>query len=293
MQISTTLSETTRRVGSPEGALKLLADAGFDACDFGMWDYPWHGGIWDAPDAEFERHFTSIRNAARAVGIRIGQAHAPFPTTDADPDESARRLRVIRKAIRAAALLDAPAIVIHPALHIDVEQDAGNAKAMEYNLAMYESLVPDLKAAGVQCALENMFGCNAEGKIVRSFFSTAEEMCKALETLGNRHFCICLDIGHIPLVQQQPAKLIQMCGPALKYLHVHDNNGMADQHVIPYAGAIGWDAVCEALRDIGYQGIFNLETDGFLSMLPVEMTKGGLRLTAKIARTLADQIEAD
>lgn len=292
MRISTTTGELMRRGGSEAAALDLLAEAGFEACDFSMFAYAWNGDLWAAEDAAFDQHFHALRNHARDCGVAVGQAHAPFPTTTADPEEAAYRLRIIRRAIRAAALLDCPALVIHPALH-HIGTPASREEIKRYNLEMYESLVPDLKAQGVQCALENMFATDAQGRPIPCYFSTAEDIMEAMNALGNRHFCVCLDIGHMQLVQQPPADTIRTLGPALKALHVHDNNGLTDQHVIPYAGITDWDAVCGALRDNSYSGTLSLESDTLLAAAPEDMTKGMLRLMAMVARSLADKIEAD
>ena len=43
-------------------------------------------------------------------------------------------------------------------------------------------------------------------------------------------------------------------------LHVHDNNGHADQHQIPGNGTIDWESFSKALREVGYKGTLSFET---------------------------------
>ena len=45
----------------------------------------------------------------------------------------------------------------------------------------------------------------------------------------------------------------------LKGLHVHDNNGKADEHAMPYTGVLNLDQVMNGLLDVGYEGYFTFE----------------------------------
>ena len=47
----------------------------------------------------------------------------------------------------------------------------------------------------------------------------------------------------------------------LKILHCHDNDGKNDLHLPPCEGNIDWRSVTQALHGIGFDGVFNLETE--------------------------------
>ena len=51
----------------------------------------------------------------------------------------------------------------------------------------------------------------------------------------------------------------QALGKELYALHIHDNRGMQDEHLIPYLGTINMDEVINALIEIGYEGYFTFE----------------------------------
>jgi sugar phosphate isomerase/epimerase len=51
-----------------------------------------------------------------------------------------------------------------------------------------------------------------------------------------------------------------MIGDKLKAVHIHDNMGKEDEHLIPGDGIIDWNAFADALREIGYTGVISLET---------------------------------
>lgn len=42
-------------------------------------------------------------------------------------------------------------------------------------------------------------------------------------------------------------------------IHLHDNDGTSDQHLLPFDGTINWDEVVDGLRRNGYEGPITLE----------------------------------
>jgi sugar phosphate isomerase/epimerase len=63
--------------------------------------------------------------------------------------------------------------------------------------------------------------------------------------------------------------VIRDLGDLVEVLHMHDNNGIKDQHKILGTGIIDWKDTLSALSEIGFSGYYNLETmlkhygDGF------------------------------
>ena len=47
----------------------------------------------------------------------------------------------------------------------------------------------------------------------------------------------------------------------LKALHIHDIDGINDNHQIPFSLNINFDAVTKALKEIGYDGYYTLESN--------------------------------
>jgi sugar phosphate isomerase/epimerase len=68
-----------------------------------------------------------------------------------------------------------------------------------------------------------------------------------------------LDIGHCNLFGRDPADMIRRFAPRLNHLHVHDNNGVWDQHLPPGTGRIEWPEVFAALKEVGYDKTLTLE----------------------------------
>ena len=56
-----------------------------------------------------------------------------------------------------------------------------------------------------------------------------------------------------------PADVIRMLGGNISVLHLNDNDTFTDQHKIPMSGTIDWNDVFDALDEVGYNGIYNME----------------------------------
>lgn len=63
------------------------------------------------------------------------------------------------------------------------------------------------------------------------------------------------------MFNQSPADAVRLIGREYLYsLHIHDNDGVKDQHKNPFSGVIDWTDFGKALNEIGYQGVISLET---------------------------------
>ncbi len=69
---------------------------------------------------------------------------------------------------------------------------------------------------------------------------------------------ICLDYGHAHLVGDLGDQIETISGH-LWTTHVHDNGGRQDDHLVPFAGTIDWDAAIMGTQKIGYDGVLMLE----------------------------------
>jgi sugar phosphate isomerase/epimerase len=69
---------------------------------------------------------------------------------------------------------------------------------------------------------------------------------------------ICLDYGHANLMGDL-GEAIETVAGHLWTTHVHDNDGRRDEHRVPFAGHIDWDAAAMETQKIGYDGMLMFE----------------------------------
>ena len=89
--------------------------------------------------------------------------------------------------------------------------------------------------------------------------------------MGSPDLGICLDTGHLNLTVKGHRNFILKAGKKLKALHITDNDGTADRHLMPFTRyGIDFLEIVKTLREVGYDGIFNLEIPGEAG-IPMEL----------------------
>ena len=133
----------------------------------------------------------------------------------------------------------------------------------ELRVAHLNELTRHIRGGDMTICLENLGTCSACYTTTGIF-----EMINAVD--DNSNLGICLDTGHLHRVNFQQldnqsfGDFIHAAGSRLKALHINGNNGLLDDHLMPYTGikSFDWKPVMQALREVGYDGLFNLELPG-------------------------------
>lgn len=149
--------------------------------------------------------------------------------------------------------------VQHAVLHYDgLSQfpDLSVDEIRRRNVMAIRDLIDHIKDTDMVICLENLGG--------KPITQSADDILWFIETLGSEHLGICLDTGHLNLSPNtDQAKFIRTAGKHLKALHLADNDGSGDQHLMPCArGQVDFAEVIRETRKIGYEGIYNYEVPG-------------------------------
>lgn len=92
---------------------------------------------------------------------------------------------------------------------------------------------------------------------------TMSDFERLLAAVNLPNVAICLDTGHAHLNGVDCAEFVRQAGGRLRALHIADNLGEHDDHLLPYGrGTIRWPEIMAALRAIQYRGPFNFEVPG-------------------------------
>lgn len=185
------------------------------------------------------------RHTVRQVALRLQQAklrptiHAPF--FDLNPgalDPLIRQVSVHRlvQSLDLAEALQARLIVVHPG----VDDWRYPGLQSEWLALASESLRPLVtRASDIQChlALENIY----EG--------APQTLCALVEAIDSPWFGHCFDIGHWRLFGKTSLdEWLAAIGNRLLHLHLHDNHGMADEHLPVGDGTIDFELFFSLLR---------------------------------------------
>lgn len=109
----------------------------------------------------------------------------------------------------------------------------------------------------------------------------------------------CFDTGHANLVGLDFEDFLTTLGSRLKVLHIHDNDGVADLHQVPFTftrtrenvTSTDWEGFIRGLRKIGFDHVLSFETAPVLTAFPQELKAQALTLIAQIGAYFAKKIE--
>ncbi len=282
MKISTEIHSAAKHIGEHR-AVELIAKAGFDAWDFSMFNMARYDGTFgryidNNPNYFGNEHIKfarELRHIGEEMGICCNQSHAPFPT---DPAEMKY---FIKKAIECTAEAGGEICIIHPKCSASPEENA----------EMYLELLPFAKVHNVKIATENMFLWDREqNHSVHAACGTPESFCKHIDLVNDPYFVACLDVGHAEMLGSETTaeEMVRELSHRLKALHLHDNDKLRDLHTIPFSMRIDFEAIVKALKDIGYDGYFTLESDSYLKTFTPDNIFEGIKDLAAAAKRLAE-----
>lgn len=234
------------RNGPAAGRLHLLRPLGIECVEvqFGP----------DAQDAEDGTFIEKTREEIGRAKITVWSAHSPFgPEVDISSprqDVRERGIAAIMRAARGCVDLGAGVIVVHCGDKVSEQDRPAREEALARSVESLKRVVDRCGALGVRVALENLH--------TDHLTSTAQELLGVVRQLPREHVGVCLDTGHAHIRGNAP-EVVRAVADRIITVHIHDNDGSADQHRVPGSGTIDWQAVAAELRRSPY---FRGSTDG-------------------------------
>ena len=251
-------------------ALRLAKEIGADGVDFTLCDdhdYRRSTSIYSQGEEAVIAHFTALREYAEELGLAIVQTHGRVTGFVDDKEKDAALIENARLDCIATRALGAPVCVIHTNSNSFFGVDATASLMHAKNDELYLQILPFAKEQGIKIATETYGICGTTRTC--EFFGLIPEFIEAYDRLAahpelGEYLTVCVDTGHTHNATQFAGNLsvgetIRRMGSRISVLHIHDNNGKADQHLIPLAGTADWKDIIEALDEIGYEGYYNLE----------------------------------
>lgn len=288
MKISAGIDRVAKAYGY-EKALEMAAQAGFDCVDISLEVMTTEENCrFLQPDGL--DYCRQLRACAEELGITINQTHAPVKGNHAQWQAGEKEKVIARmgQSVLVSGALGARNAVVHPLQYWNY-LNTDPQKILQTNLEYYGALIPYAQQVGVKIAIENMWQNHKYNKnITLSVCSSPYEhreyvdACNAMAPV----FTACLDVGHCVLTGHDPAKSIAVLGSRLEALHIHDVDGVHDNHTCPLTLNVDFDAIMEALRQAGYAGEFNLETPYYFEKFPVQHYDVALRNLAAACRII-------
>lgn len=227
--------------GCPEPYLRAIAEAGFTHVH---WCHHWNTDFIYS-----ETEIDQIGFWLKDYGLALNDIHASSGQEKSWGSmreyERAAGVELVKNRMEMAAALDGDVIIMHfPAEPKESSQLRGYWDRMRRNL---DELASASRSLGVRLALENL---NQES------FPT---LTKVFDTYGPDFIGLCFDSGHANIGAKDGAEQLNRLKHRLIAIHLHDNDGTADQHRLPFSGTVDWPALAPVLANSAYAKPTSLE----------------------------------
>ena len=244
-------------------------------------------------DDDWEDYVKDIAEMGRRWNVVFRQSHLPYYDVFAEKDENKAKVmeELIRRSIIASAQLGVEWTVTHPCTVYSAGPDM--SVSLERNLEYYSKHVKTAQENGIGICLENDFEYRPNQHSQRIYCASPYELVQLVDAFNDpKHVGICYDFGHGNLVGQAfHRKNLNIIGSRLHAIHVQDNHGVSDEHLMPFHGSINWEEAMAGLADIGYEGDLTYEIQEFGRYLPNDQKHLVVEYSLKIGKVLVDMFE--
>lgn len=221
---------------------KIIKQAGFDGIT--LW--------WD--DEFGDIGYRDNPELARKAGLSVENIHTPFNRINdiwLDNIDGDNLTEYFSQLVSECAEYGIPTMVMHTS--------SGN-NTPPFNLLgldRIKRIIDKAEKYNINVAFENM----------RKF----EYLEYILNNIDSSRAGFCYDSGHHNYWSPN-CDLLTQFGSRLMALHLHDNNRVEDQHLLPFDGTIDWVTTMHRIKQYGYSGSVTLEVEnvGYENLSPEE-----------------------
>jgi sugar phosphate isomerase/epimerase len=188
-----------------------------------------------------------LRSQIRHRNLSVDWVHAPYVQPilyDAEIEKASVSVGALKHAVTIAAELEAQSLIVHP-MGIEFPKEVDQGACLDQLLNAFAILVDYGQEHGVQIAVENIDEPYST-RILKELFARIQDLTLCFDT-GHANHWHTWDV-YIPNYIER-----------ISALHIHDNHGQSDQHLIPGDGKIDFTAFFKTLKSQGYNGYLGLE----------------------------------
>ena len=248
MKLATTTGDFFSYTHSQTESLRHIRAAGFRYADYNFGsDYRDRTGIYSE---HYDAHIEEIARTAEDCGIRLIQSHSPMGKPLAD--ETGTFLADTIRCVDACGAWGIPNLVVHSGYRPGLTPEQTFLENREFFLPILERA----EKYGVNILVENFNRMHVDGLY---WIDNAPDLLAMIECVNHPLFHAVWDAGHANMQDMPQDEALRILGGHVRALHVQDNMGDTDSHLLPFLGTLNMDAVMHGLRDIGYTGYFTFE----------------------------------
>ncbi len=194
--------------------------------------------------------WVSLAGRVSALGLKVGQVHGSLSGSACSLDEQERTQAVADEArqMRAAAVYAPCPYVIH---YLPRYNDPKRCEAFRRSVAEVLSLAATLKFT---IAVETVpYKPDKDER-----YADSGEVAEFVRSFQSDNMRACIDLNHANINEDLVQAIRNFTG-IIACVHISDNHGRKEEHLLPGDGTIDFPPAFRALREAGFVGPLNLE----------------------------------
>lgn len=197
-----------------------------------------------------------------------------YPSHLCSLNEKVRRESVdyIKSAVENAVKVGAPTVSVCPGM---VPFDEDLREGWKQLVKSYREIDRFVKERDIIALIEPAH------RFESNLILTVEDCLRMLNEINSDHFGILLDTGHANVNGERFEAVLPKCQGIPLHIHLDDNNGDFDAHLIPGKGNVDFEGLFKTLHAIHYQGFISAELGGAYNMDPTSACRETLSFLEK------------
>lgn len=232
-------------------AIQRTAAAGYDGID--IWGGRPHAYRHDLSDKEIAILCRQIDSEGLKV-VSFIPAQFRYPTSLCSPSEKVRleSIAYIQDSIETAAAFGAPVVSVCPGHTLYGQSYEDGVDRLRDSL---NSITEFAASYDIRIAIE------PADKYETDLISTCLDALVMAQSLDHNNLGVLLDNGHAQVVGENVPEAIEALQDRLYHVHIDDNHGQRDQHLVPGDGDFDFIPMLQALDQVGYRGYLSAELE--------------------------------
>jgi protein FrlC len=230
-------------------AIRRISQAGYNGID--IWGGRPHAYRRDLRQFEIEELKGLLKSFNLGVASFI-PAQFRYPTSLCSNNEIIRQDSVayIQDSIQTAFALGASIVSVCPGHSLFGQAEVDAWRSLQNSL---DEICRFALPYNIQIAIE------PADRYETDLIQTISEALRMINELGHNNLGVVLDTGHAHVVGESAVEALAAAQNRLFHIHIDDNLGLRDQHLVPGQGSFDFTAFFKALDKSGYQGYLGVE----------------------------------
>ena len=255
MKLATTTGDFSAYTHDQNEALRYIREAGFHFADYNFGsDFADRSGVFGT---DWQEHIAQVKRTADELGVTLIQSHSPMGKPIVKDANYNDFVWATQRCIESCGMLGIPTVVVHSGYDFGLSRE----ETFERNREFYNLLTPVAEKWNVNVLVENFNRMCVDNLY---WIDNAFDLREQIDVINHPLVHACWDAGHGNMQDTPQDESLRALSSHVLALHVQDNRGDTDSHLVPFCGSLNVDSLMHGLKEIGYTGYFTFEACSML-----------------------------